>query len=213
MPAASGGTPIALVQSGSLVSSGAVAPSIFGGGNGSGSGPNANGSLQAPAGIFPGLFRETQAGLAMTWSLPNFGTSTAATMLAAKVLARQALMQCNQELSLVIERVHSDYLAMIAAREVIDKAAVAVASNQENLRLAHSRYDQGVGTSLDVVQAQRDFVTAFTSQAQAIVASNVAQAQLLHDMGMISATTLTTGYRPGSFSEPKPTSRLRWLKP
>ena len=53
MPAASGGTPIATIQSGSLVSSGAVAPSIFGGGSGTNS-SNSNGSLQAPSGIFPG---------------------------------------------------------------------------------------------------------------------------------------------------------------
>jgi outer membrane protein TolC len=214
IPAASGGTPIATIQSGSLVSSGAVAPSILGGGTGTASAANVNGALQAPAGIFPGFFHQFQTGLAMTWSLPNgAGLGTVASMLQAKVLARQALMQCNQEVSLVIQQVHTDYLAMLNARDVIDKAAVAVAANRENVRLTRVRYDQGTATSLEVVQAQRDYVTAFTSHAQSIVASNVAQAQLLHDMGMISATTLTSGYHPGVFTEPKPTSRLRWLKP
>jgi outer membrane protein TolC len=213
-PAALGGTPLAAIQSGSLVSSGAVAPSIFGGGTGSGSGSNSNGSLQAPSGIFPGIFRETQAGFAMSWSLPNgLGASTAASLLASKVLARQALMQCNQELSIVIQTVHSDYLAMLAAREVIDKAAAAAAANRENLRMAKVRLENGVGTGLEVMNAQRDFITSFTSQTQAIVDSNVAQAQLLHDLGMISSATLTTGYKPGSFIEQRPTGRLRWLKP
>jgi outer membrane protein TolC len=201
VPAASGGTPIAAVQSGSLVTSGAVAPSIFGGGNGAGSG-NSNGSLQAPAGIFPGLFRSFQMGVAMNWSLPNAGMTSVAAIYTARVLARQALLQCNQELDLVLQTVRSDYLAMINARVVIDKAAYAVASSREAYRLSRVRLFSGVSTNLEVIQAQRDYITALSSQAQAIVASNVAQAQLLHDMGMISVTTLTAGYRPGIFADP-----------
>lgn len=202
MPAASGGTPIAAVQSGSLVTSGAVAPSIFGGGNGAGSGQNVNGSFQAPAGIFPGLFHSFQMGFSMSWSLPNSGLTSVANICTAKVLARQALLQCNQELDLILQTVRSDYLAMINARVVIDKAAYAVASSREAYRLARVRLFSGVSTNLEVVQSQRDYITALSSQAQAIVASNLAQAQLLHDMGMISVTTLTNGYQPGIFADP-----------
>jgi outer membrane protein TolC len=213
LPASSGGTPIAQVQSGSLVSSGAVAPSITGGGTGNSSGSNQNGSLQAPAGIFAGKFREVQSGFQMTWSLPNSGMTTAATLLAIRTLARQALMQCNQEVSLVVENVHSDYLAMLSAREVIDKAAASVTAFRETLRLAKVSLDNGVGTYVDVMTAQTNYVQAVTAQAQAIVASNVAQAQLLHDMGMISATTLTTGYKPGTFAQPIPNVKSRLKNP
>ncbi|MDR3617043.1 MAG: TolC family protein [Candidatus Obscuribacterales bacterium] len=213
LPASSGGTPIAQIQSGSLVSSGAVAPSITGGGTGNSSGSNQNGSLQAPAGIFAGKFREVQSGFQLTWSLPNSGMTTAASLFAIKTLARQALMQCNQEISLVVENVHSDYLAMLSAREVIDKAAASVSAFRETLRLAKVSLDNGVGTYLDVMTAQTNYVQAVTAQAQAIVASNVAQAQLLHDMGMISATTLTTGYKPGTFAQPIPNVQSRLKKP
>lgn len=213
IPASSGGIPLYAIQSGSLVSSGAVAPSIFGGGTGSSSGPNVNGSLQAPSGIFPGLFKEFQSGFSLNWSLPSFGLQTTATLLASKVLARQALMQCNQEISLVVEQVRSDYLAILAARQSIDRAAATAASFHEALRYAQARLSNGVGTQLDLIQAQRDYVTAVTGQAQAIVASNVAQAQLLHDMGIISASTLTSGYHAGSFSEPSATGRRKWYKP
>jgi len=212
MPAASGGTPIAQVQSGSLVSSGAVAPSIFGGGSGAGSGPNANGSFQAPAGIFPGHFREVQAGFAMNWSLPSLGLTTSAAMLATRVLARQALMQCNQELSLVAQQVRNDYLGVLSARQSIDTAAATAASTRAALHYAKARVDNGVATQLDWIRAQHDYVAALTTQAQAIVASNVAQAQLLHDMGMISSTTLTEGYRPGTFRPDKPTGVRRGFK-
>jgi outer membrane protein TolC len=202
MPAASGGTPIAVVQSGSLVSSGAVAPSIFGGGNGTGQGPNTNGSLQAPAGIFPGVFREFQMGFSLSWSLPNAALTSVANIYTAKTLARQAMLQCNQELELVSQNIRNDYLSMINARSVIDKAAYAVASSNEALRLARARHRIGLSTNLEVIQAQRDYITAVTAQAQAVVSSNLAQAQLLHDMGMISVTTLTNGYEPGVFVDP-----------
>jgi len=202
MPAASGGTPIASVQSGSLVSSGAVAPSIFGGGNGAGANANVNGSLQAPAGIFPGLFRSFQMGFALNYALPNSGLSYVANIYAARTLARQALIQCNQELDLVQQQVHSDYLSMINARVMIDKAAYAVASAREAYRLSRVRLVSGVSTNLEVIQSQRDYITALSNQAQAIVASNLAQAQLLHDMGMISVATLTNGYQPGVFADP-----------
>jgi outer membrane protein TolC len=109
--------------------------------------------------------------------------------------------------------VRSDYLAVLQARQSIDKAAATAASFREALRYAKARLDNGVGTQLDIIVAQKDYVTAVTGQAQAIVASNVAQAQLLHDMGIISAETLTTGYKPGAFLQPIPTSRRKWYQP
>ena len=209
MPAASGGTPLALVQSGSLVSSGAVAPSIFGGGTGGGSGPNVNGSLQAPSGIFPGYFSEVQAGLSLSWSLPSFGLQTAASLMASKVLARQTLIQCNQEITILAQKVRGDYLAILSARQAIGSAAATAASFKQALTVAQARYRVGAGTQLEVIQAQKGYISALTGQAQSIVTSNVAQAQLLHDMGIISAATLTNGYTPGQFIEPNPTPRRR----
>jgi outer membrane protein TolC len=97
---------------------------------------------------------------------------------------------------------------MINARTVIDKAAYSVASSREALRLARTRFVNGVSTNLEVIQAQRDYISALTTQAQAIVNSNIAQAQLLHDMGMISRSTLTNGYEPGFFIDP-----TRTIKP
>ncbi len=214
LPASSGGIPLYALQSGSAVSSGAVAPSTFGGGAGIfSSGPNQNGSFQAPAGIFPGVFRQVQLGFQLNWSLPNGGASTAAQVLQAKSLARQAMMQCNQELSLVEQNVRTDFHNIKSAKQVIDKAAAAVTASREALRLARIRLSAGVGTSLDVINAQKDYVSNLSTKAQAIVASNVAQAQLLHDIGMINATTLTQGYKPGVYVEPTPSKKVNWVFP
>ena len=95
----------------------------------------------------------------------------------------------------MLQQVRSDYLQWRAAREQIDNAAHGASSSGEELRLAAIRLKEGVGTNLELIQAERDYINALTSQAQAIVGSNLAQAQLLHDTGIISMDTLLHGYK------------------
>jgi outer membrane protein TolC len=114
------------------------------------------------------------------------------------------MLQANQQLLSVDQQVRSSYLNAITARAQIDSTAYGVASAKEALRLAILRLKTGVGTNLELIQAQRDFITALSSQAQAITASNLAQAQLIHDIGIISIETLTRGFSPGRpFKEPR----------
>lgn len=148
------------------------------------------------AGVFTGLFSTFQAGFALTWSLPSLGMSNVANVVSARALARQATYQANQELLLIGQQVRQDYVSMHVARDQIDSASYGVASGAEELRLAQLRLKSGVGTNLELIQAQRDYINALVTQAQAIIASNQAQAQLLHDTGTISVETLTRGYSP-----------------
>jgi outer membrane protein TolC len=197
--AGSGGNPLNLVQSGSIVTSGAVAPSIAGG-NGGGTGgtgsSNINGSNTAGAGVFGGQFNTVQTGFSMNWALTNMGITNALNILSARALSRQALLQANQELLLVTEQVRADFLSAITSRAQIDNAAYGAVSARESLRMATMRLRAGMGTNLELMQAQQGYITSLTSQAQAIVSSNLAQAQLLHDMGVISVDSLLKGYQP-----------------
>jgi outer membrane protein TolC len=207
--AASGGNPIATTQSGSLVTSGAVAPSFASGSSAFGSGgSNINGSNTAGAGVFPGLFNNFQAGFTISWSLSALGTNALTGIGASRVLARQAMLQANQQLQLVVEQVRSSYLNSITAHEQIDSAASGVASTTEALRLANLRLATGLGTNLELIQAQRQYVAALIAQAQAIVLSNIAQVQLLHDTGLISRQTILQGWQSGKVTS-KPTKK-RW---
>jgi outer membrane protein TolC len=156
---------------------------------------NASGGNVPGAGIYNGVFSTLQNSFGLTWSLPNLGLNSVASIVGARALSRQALLQANQELLLVAEQVRSDYVTALSAREQIDNAAYGVDSSQEALRLAGLRLKSGYGTNLELITAQRDYINALYSQAQAIVASNLAQAQLLHDTGVLSTETLTSGYR------------------
>lgn len=157
-------------------------------------GSNSNSALIAGGGS-TGLTNSLALGMQMNWSLPGLGYTTSQNILSSRALARQALLQANQQLLLVTQQVRSSYLNALTAREQIDVTASGVASSGEALRLANLRVQTGVGTNLELIQAQRDYITALVNQAQAIIASNQAQAQLLHDTGVISVDTLTAGYK------------------
>jgi outer membrane protein TolC len=149
----------------------------------------------AGAGVFGGKFETYIQGFGLVWTLTNMGLTSVANIAAAGSLRRQAGVQANQELQTVIEQVRSDWLNWRAAREQIDNSAHGVAASREELRLAGLRMENGVGTNLEVIQAERDYVNSLTAQAQAIVGSNLAQAQLLHDLGVISRDTLLNGFK------------------
>jgi outer membrane protein len=156
--------------------------------------PN-SGQGTAGAGIYGGGFETLQNSFSLGYSLPNMGGNSIANIVGARALSRQALLQANQELQLVTQQVRADYITALAAREQIDNAAYGVDSGGEALRLAELRLRSGYGTNLELIQAQRDYINALYAQAQAIIASNLAQAQLLHDLGVISIETLINGYR------------------
>ncbi len=190
--AASGGNPISSVQSGGLVTSGAVAPTF----NGT-SGASVGATNTVGAGVFPGLANTNQAGYQLTWGPANMGLSSIFSIVATRALSRQSMLQANQELMQVGQQVRIAYVNATIAREKIDVAAYGVSSAADALRLANLRVRTGLGTNLELIQAQRDYITALSNQAQAIIASNQAQAQLLHDTGLISVSSLTRGYHMG----------------
>jgi outer membrane protein TolC len=195
--AASGGLPLNLVQSGSLVISGAVAPSIAGGNSGftgATGASNLNGASISSFGVFPGTVNSYQAGFALNLLLDTI-LPDAMSICAARTLARQSLLQANQQLLHVNAQVSGAYLSALTARDQIDSVAFGAASAREALEQANLRLRSGEGTNLELITAQRNYATALVGQAQAILASNVAQARLLRDMGVISVTSLTQGYK------------------
>ncbi len=149
------------------------------------------GSNPASIGIFGGTVSSISAGFNINWSLGNLGVSTVASILSSRAVARQALLQANQVLLEVQQQVRDSYINMKTAHENIDVASVGVVSSREELRLARMRLENGINTYLDLLTAQRDYINTLVNHAQAIISSNQAQAQLLHDTGAITVETLT----------------------
>lgn len=152
------------------------------------------------AGAFGGKFDTLAFNFNMNWQLANLGVTSVTNILTARAISQQTMLQANQVLQQVSQQVRSAYLNALTAREQIDVAATGVESSAEELRLANLRVQTGVGTNLELIQAQRDYIQALINQAQAIITSNQAQAQLLHDTGLISTDTLLKGYSPRRIS-------------
>lgn len=132
-------------------------------------------------------------GFQVDWNFEAMGTRSLANIQSNRALARGAQLRSNQELMRVLQEVRDSYLTSQTAERQIEVATKAVISAAEELRLARVRLANGVGTNIDVINAQRDFTTALVNKADAIVAFNIAQAQLLRDIGLIGRQTLTSG--------------------
>lgn len=190
--AGGGGTPIANVQGGSLVTSGAVAP-IFGasGVTGRASASNVNGANTASAGVFPGTSSNFQNGFSLSWTLSNMGIANFGNIMSARSLTKQALLQANQELQLVITQVRSAFVQVVWAEKKMDSTAMTVQASGEAFKYSVVRMKTGIGEPLEVYSAQRDYTAALAAQAQAIANYNQAQAQLLYSTGLISVDALS----------------------
>ena len=132
-------------------------------------------------------------GMNVNWSLGGMGTVDAANLQAARWQARQAHLQANKELVSVLAQTRKSLLQSLDTERNIEETSDQVASSAEQLRLAQLRFASGLGTNLDIITAQRDYTQALVSKAQAMINFNIAQAQLLHDMGVISIDALTSG--------------------
>jgi len=140
--------------------------------------------------------RSFSGGFDLSWNLDGMGVVDAGRTLSARAVARQAMLQSNQQLLTVLQEIHNSYLNMLTASEQVDVAGEAVFSSSEQLRLANLRLRYGQGINLELIQAQRDYINSLTSQAQAIISYNISQAQLLRDTGMISVGALTATRPP-----------------
>ena len=132
-------------------------------------------------------------GIQVDWNYFSLGIPDLANVQAAKHTARQAMLQANQIFLNVLEQVRTAYLNSLISEREVDVTSRAVASSSEQLRLARVRLANGVGTNIDVLQAQQVWTNSLINKADAILRFNTAQAQLLRDIGVISTETLTSG--------------------
>jgi outer membrane protein TolC len=129
----------------------------------------------------------------VNWMLGALGTTDLANIQQARWQARQAAVQAKQIFQDVIVQVRTAYDQSLAADKRVESASAQIIAAEEELRIAKKRMEAGIGLNLDVLNAQRDRTQASINKAQAIVDFNIAQAQLLHDIGLISLSNVVDG--------------------
>ena len=100
---------------------------------------------------------------------------------ASVVSAEESYRQVKDQVQL---DVRTAYLNMKEAEKRIDTSSVAVAKAEEDYKIAQVRYGAGVGTNLDVMDAQVALTQAKTNYVQALYDYNVSNAALEKAMGV-----------------------------
>ena len=129
-----------------------------------------------------GFFKDLAAGVQMTWNVfdvfrmhGNIGLAQANARLADIEYERQ-----RQAAALEIAQAQAE---LTRARSFYGARQQAATEAQETFRLASLRYNRGLGTQLDVSDAQLAQLTAETNEARAAVDLYLATAELAYALG------------------------------
>jgi outer membrane protein len=116
-------------------------------------------------------------GLQFTWTIFDGGNLIAALQQARANFAAATARIKASELTL-IQNLEQAEIAVEGAQERIQAAQILIASAQENFRLAQGRFDVGVGTILELTDAQLALTQAESTDTQALADYRIALAQL-----------------------------------
>ena len=116
-------------------------------------------------------------GISASWNLFDAGAAGSRVKQAGSSLDK-AVEQGNQVKDGVLLEVRQNYLSLQEAEQRIDTSAVAEGKAQEDLYIAREKYIAGVGTNLDVIDAQLALTQAQTNRIQALYDYNISRAKL-----------------------------------
>ena len=114
------------------------------------------------------------------------------------IKVREAQLESAKEANLaavdgVLYDVQSAYLNLRAAEQTISSTKVAVEEAQESFRIASLRYRAGVGSNLDVLDAETSLTTARNNYVQALYNYNIYVATLEQAVGVPLETPVGHG--------------------
>lgn len=133
---------------------------------------------------FPGSHKNNWAvGATVSMNIWDYGV-TAAKVREAKaniIKAQESYRQITDNVRLAVR---TSYLSMREAEKRIKTTEVAVAQAEEDYRIAQLRYQAGVGTNTDVMDASVSLTTAKNNYIQALYDYNTNTALLEQSMGV-----------------------------
>ncbi|MDQ7842166.1 MAG: TolC family protein [Armatimonadota bacterium] len=142
------------------------------------------GSYSNTTGLFAGQAATASwsVTLAATLNLYDGGITRERIREARLRLEQLRAMEAQQKLSVELE-VRQAYLNLLSAAEELSGADALIAQAQEALRIATVRFQSGVGTTLEVLNAQTSASEAEAAKAQALFNYNLARATLERAVG------------------------------
>jgi multidrug efflux system outer membrane protein len=102
---------------------------------------------------------------------------------AVEARQRQAVAQYQKSLQQAFREVRQALNTQIRAREVYDSEGMRAVALAEALRLSRIRYQSGLLSQLDVIDAERNYLQAELNRADALAAQRAAVAELVKALG------------------------------
>ncbi len=136
----------------------------------------------SPNGSTTGETKDWQIGLELRWNIFDGGNKiaryreTKALLEAAQAGVRDTELQ-------VWQQVEQSHVNVVESEERIGAAQKAVESAQENFRLSQGRFDAGVGTIIELTDAQLALTQAQATEAQALSDYKISIARLERSLG------------------------------
>ena len=123
------------------------------------------------------------AGVNASWNVFDNGLTQASVKSANMALAKaqEEAAQTDDQIRLDVRKA---YLGLQAAEKNIQTTSVAVTRAEEDYKIAQVRYSAGVGTNLDVMDANEKLTTARTNYYTALYNYNTSKASLDKAMGI-----------------------------
>lgn len=131
---------------------------------------------------FPPSNNSLTYGFSIQWS-PFDGGLTKGQIKEAEANLQESSAALSSTRLSVISDVSQAYLNLNTAEQSVLTAESELANAQESLRLIQGRYEAGLGTFLDVLDAQSAFLTAQTNLVNAKSAVDKARAAMVHAVG------------------------------
>ena len=129
-----------------------------------------------------GFFKDLAAGLQMTWNIFDVFRMNGNVNL-AQANAQLADIEYERQRQAAALEIAQSQAELTRARSFYGARQQASSESQETFRLASLRYNRGLGTQLDVSDAQLAQLTAETNEARAAVELYLATAELAYALG------------------------------
>ncbi|MCE5286737.1 MAG: TolC family protein [Pelosinus sp.] len=143
---------------------------------------NLSGTTGVNGNSFPGNNDNWSVGLTASWNIFDAGL-TSAKVKEARTSTDKALAAQKQTSDAIELEVRQAYLGIAEAQQRIQTAQVAIDKASEDMNIAQTKYQAGVGTNLDVIDAQLALTQAKTNYTQAFYDYSVGKAKLNKAVG------------------------------
>jgi outer membrane protein TolC len=132
---------------------------------------------------WPGTEADTfSVGVSVTYAVMDAGIG-ASKVSSAEEAARKAKYNYEQIRESVLLAVNSNYNSIMEAAQRVEESASVIGKAQEAYDIAVNRYNEGVGTNIDVVDSQNALTLAALNHTEALCDYNIALASMENSMG------------------------------